>query len=157
MGQMATTSTTVTEIVVLGVFSPKPTAQSRVHSMILILLHSMMISISVIVVWGSWGWTFLGQGNLPRVNFPQFIEDNPQLWKIRYENYFDMYDVDPSKWIRIAYMHFEGRAACWLQRSSRECATGLGRSFMPKFMTALVVNNMSPLFVISSVFVKPLQ
>jgi hypothetical protein len=60
-----------------------------------------------------------GQGNLPRVNFPQFNGDNPQLWKTRCENYFDMYDVDPSKWIRAAYMHFEGRAACWLQSVER--------------------------------------
>jgi hypothetical protein len=60
-----------------------------------------------------------GQGNLPRVNFPQFNGDNPQLWKTRCENYFDMYDVDPSKCIRVAYMHFEGRAACWLQSVKR--------------------------------------
>lgn len=60
-----------------------------------------------------------GQGNLPRVNFPQFNGDNPQLWKTCSENYFDMYDVDPSKWIRVAYMHFEGRAACWLQSVER--------------------------------------
>lgn len=55
------------------------------------------------------------QGNLPRVNFPQFDGDNPQLWKTCYENYFDMYDVGLAKWIHVAYMHFEGRAVCWLQ------------------------------------------
>ena len=59
------------------------------------------------------------QGNLPRVNFPQFDGDNPQLWKTRYEDYFDMYDVGLAKWICVAYMHFEGRAVCWLQSVKR--------------------------------------
>lgn len=54
-------------------------------------------------------------GSLPRVNFPQFDSDNPQLWKTLTENYFDMYDVHPAMWLRVATMHFKGRAAGWLQ------------------------------------------
>lgn len=30
-----------------------------------------------------------------------------------------MYDVDPAMWIKVATMHFTGRAACWLQSAER--------------------------------------
>jgi hypothetical protein len=53
-----------------------------------------------------------GHGKLPHINFPQFDGDNPQLWKSHCEKYFDMYDVDPAMWIKVATMHFTGRAAC---------------------------------------------
>lgn len=60
-----------------------------------------------------------GWGNLPRVNFPCFDGDNPQLWKSLCENYFDMYEVHPTRWIRVATMHFSGRATGWLQSVGR--------------------------------------
>jgi hypothetical protein len=60
-----------------------------------------------------------GHGSLPRVNFPQFDGNNPQLWKTLCENYFDMYDVEPYMWIHVATMHFVGRAASWLQSIGR--------------------------------------
>jgi hypothetical protein len=44
---------------------------------------------------------------------------NPHLWKTLCENYFDMYEVDTVMWIRVATMHFEGRAASWLQSLRR--------------------------------------
>jgi hypothetical protein len=56
---------------------------------------------------------------LPRINFPQFDGDNPQLWKSRCESYFDMYEVDRHKWIKIASIHFGGRAVGWLQSIGR--------------------------------------
>jgi hypothetical protein len=33
----------------------------------------------------------------------------------RCQDYFTMYSVDPSVWIRIARMHFTGFVAQWLQ------------------------------------------
>jgi hypothetical protein len=49
------------------------------------------------------------------MNFPKFEGENPKLWKSRSERYFEMYDVDPSLWVMVALMHFEGPAARWLQ------------------------------------------
>lgn len=60
-----------------------------------------------------------GHGRLPHINFPQFDGTNPQLWKARCEDYFDMYDVEPYMWIKVAIMHFTGRAASWLQSTER--------------------------------------
>jgi hypothetical protein len=37
-----------------------------------------------------------GQGRLPKLQFPVFNGDEPQLWRSRCENYFDMYG-----WSRI--------------------------------------------------------
>ncbi|WVZ73357.1 hypothetical protein U9M48_021672 [Paspalum notatum var. saurae] len=59
-------------------------------------------------------------GRLPKLNFPQFDGENPKLWITRSENYFDMYGVEQSMWIRVASMHFEGVAARWLQSVQRE-------------------------------------
>lgn len=53
-------------------------------------------------------------GSLSCINFPHFDGDKPQLWKTCCENYFDMYDIEPAMWIRVATMHFSGRAAGWL-------------------------------------------
>jgi hypothetical protein len=47
--------------------------------------------------------------------FPKFDGDNPKLWQAKCENYFDMYTVAPSVWVRVATMHFEGPIAKWLQ------------------------------------------
>jgi hypothetical protein len=53
-------------------------------------------------------------GKLPKINFPKFESENPKLWQSRCENYFDMYPVDPSVWVNVATMHFEGPATHWL-------------------------------------------
>jgi hypothetical protein len=58
-------------------------------------------------------------GNIPKVPFPGFDGENPKLWQTRCQDYFTMYSVDTSVWIRIARMHFTGSAARWLQ--SVEC------------------------------------
>jgi hypothetical protein len=52
---------------------------------------------------------------LPKINFPVFTGEDPQLWLARCVNYFDMYGVEPSPWVRVVSMHIEGSAACWLQ------------------------------------------
>jgi hypothetical protein len=55
------------------------------------------------------------QGRLPKLNFLQFDGDNPKLWQSHCENYFDMYAVEQSLWVKVALIHFEGPAARWLQ------------------------------------------
>jgi hypothetical protein len=54
-------------------------------------------------------------GKLPKLHFPTFEGDNPKLWKSRYENYFEMYEIGNSVWVKVATMHFEGPVTCWLQ------------------------------------------
>jgi hypothetical protein len=54
-------------------------------------------------------------GKLPKINFPKFEGENSKLGKSRCENYFKMYDVDCSIWVKVATMHFEGPATRWLQ------------------------------------------
>jgi hypothetical protein len=53
----------------------------------------------------------LNLGHLPKMNFPQFDGDNPQLWITRAQNYFEMYYVPHQVWIRVATHHFISVAA----------------------------------------------
>lgn len=50
-------------------------------------------------------------GRLPKVPFPRFDGDNPRRWRTRAEKYFAMYAVDPSLWISVSEMHFDGPAS----------------------------------------------
>jgi hypothetical protein len=59
------------------------------------------------------------QACLLKLQFLVFSGEDPQLWCLRCENYFDMYGVESSLWIRVASMHFEGFAARWLQSVER--------------------------------------
>jgi hypothetical protein len=54
-------------------------------------------------------------GRLPKLNFPQFDGSQPRLWKSKCEKYFEMYETEYFMWVKVATMHFEGRAARWLQ------------------------------------------
>jgi hypothetical protein len=56
---------------------------------------------------------------LPKILFPMFVREDPQLWRSRCENYFEMYDVESNLWVRVASMHLEGPAAHWLQSVER--------------------------------------
>lgn len=62
-------------------------------------------------------------GNLPKLQFPLFDGDNPRLWKSTCEDYFHMYSVDPTVWIRISKMQFIRSAARWLQSVESQLAT----------------------------------
>ena len=50
----------------------------------------------------------------PRVDIPKFDGENPKLWQIRCEDYFDLYETSPRIWVRLAAMQFTGPAARWL-------------------------------------------
>ena len=41
-----------------------------------------------------------------RLLFPEFDGDNPKLWISRCEDYFELYNLDPSVWIKFSSMHF---------------------------------------------------
>lgn len=64
-----------------------------------------------------------GLSHLPKVSFPQFDGDRPQLWKANYESYFDMYEVELTVWVKTASLDFVGRAARWLQSMGRRLKT----------------------------------
>ena len=49
------------------------------------------------------------------MDFPIFYGENPKLWLSRCDDYFDMYFVEPSQWIRVATMRMTGVASRWLQ------------------------------------------
>ncbi|XP_066166261.1 uncharacterized protein [Oryza sativa Japonica Group] len=55
---------------------------------------------------------------LPKLDFPQFDDSDPQNWRLRCEHYFGVYGTHPDLWVRVATIYFIGRAASWL-RSSR--------------------------------------
>jgi hypothetical protein len=60
-----------------------------------------------------------GKGRLPKLKFLVFHGEDPQLRRFRCENYYDMYVVESSLWVRVASMHMEGSAARWLQSMER--------------------------------------
>jgi hypothetical protein len=61
----------------------------------------------------------VSQGRLPKLQFPVFSSDDPQLWKSRCESYFSMFGVEEILWIQVAGMHFEGAVAHWWQSVER--------------------------------------
>jgi hypothetical protein len=66
-------------------------------------------------LFGGEGPRYNSLGNLPKLNFSSFDGENPKLWQKRCEDYFHIYVVDPSVWIRVATMQFTGPAARWWQ------------------------------------------
>jgi hypothetical protein len=62
-------------------------------------------------IWEFWG---VSSGKLPKLNFPMFDGDNPKLWISRSEDYFNLFDLDPTRWVKIASMHLMAAASRWL-------------------------------------------
>jgi hypothetical protein len=54
-------------------------------------------------------------GRLPKLSFPRFDGDNPRHWRSLCKDYFEMYSVPSSLWIRVAKQHLDGAAARWFQ------------------------------------------
>jgi hypothetical protein len=59
------------------------------------------------------------QGRLPKIQFPVFNGEDPQLWKSRCESYFEMYGVESMIWVKVASMHLKGPSTHWLQSAER--------------------------------------
>jgi hypothetical protein len=54
-------------------------------------------------------------GRLPKLSFPRFDGDNPRHWLSLCFDYFEMYNVLSSVWIRVAKQHLDNAVARWLQ------------------------------------------
>uniref|UniRef100_A0ACD5XV49 Uncharacterized protein n=1 Tax=Avena sativa TaxID=4498 RepID=A0ACD5XV49_AVESA len=56
----------------------------------------------------------LSYHRMPKMDVPKFDGEQPKLWQIQCEDYFDMYGTAPSLWVRLASLQFTGPAARWL-------------------------------------------
>jgi hypothetical protein len=54
-------------------------------------------------------------GHMPKFPFPTFHGENVRLWISNAEDYFDMYQVEPHLWLKIAKQQFKDAAAHWIQ------------------------------------------
>jgi hypothetical protein len=52
-------------------------------------------------------------GRLPKLLFPRFDGDNPRHWHSLCEDYFDMYSIPSTIWIRVAKQHLDKGPARW--------------------------------------------
>jgi hypothetical protein len=52
---------------------------------------------------------------IPNLEFPTFDGTNPRLWIKYCETFFDVYNTDPSVWVKCATMRLVGSAALWYQ------------------------------------------
>ena len=66
----------------------------------------------------------------PEVEFHKFDGTNPKLWIKRCETYFDVYQTDPSLWVRLASMRMTGSAALWFQTLSNPTTTMTWETFV---------------------------
>lgn len=64
-------------------------------------------------------------GGVAPMTCPKFDGDNPIMWKVNCESYFDLYGIHPINWVKVATLNFTGNAAFWLQavRSQLEGVT----------------------------------
>jgi hypothetical protein len=56
----------------------------------------------------------LSRTRMPRMDVPRFDGENPKLWQLQCEDYFEMYHTAPHLWVRLASLQFSGPAARWL-------------------------------------------
>jgi len=73
-------------------------------------------------------------GKLPKLYFHRFDGENPKLWISRCEDYFEMYSVDSSYWVRLALNQLDGPAARW----SQSVAKRLKQSSWSEFSSLLL-------------------
>ncbi|XP_066323451.1 uncharacterized protein [Miscanthus floridulus] len=52
---------------------------------------------------------------MPQQDFSKFDGSNPKLWIKRCDAYFDVYDIPPDNWVKLATINFTGTAAFWMQ------------------------------------------
>jgi hypothetical protein len=45
-------------------------------------------------------------GKLPKLNFGMFDDMNPKHGLTHAKDYFELYNVDPAKWLKLYYVHF---------------------------------------------------
>jgi hypothetical protein len=54
-------------------------------------------------------------GRMPKMNFPTYEGEYTRLCVQQAEDYFEMYDVPPLRWVKVARMNFRGAAAHWIE------------------------------------------
>ncbi|WVZ95116.1 hypothetical protein U9M48_040918 [Paspalum notatum var. saurae] len=79
-------------------------------------------------VWDS-GGSSSSIGRLPKLQFPMFDGSQPRLWVKRSEDYFELYGVEPSLWIKVATLHFSSAAARWLPSVERRLSACTWQQF----------------------------
>lgn len=73
--------------------------RSLTHILILVLLVQV---VRIMLI----GETWAVQAIYPKsIHFPPFTGDQPKLWITCCEEYFDMYSVAPSLWVRVSSIH----------------------------------------------------
>jgi hypothetical protein len=70
-------------------------------------------------------------GRMPKMNFPTYEGEYTRLWVQQVEDYFEMYDVPPLRWVKVARMNFRGAAARWIESLARFLYTA-SPSFWPR-------------------------
>lgn len=57
----------------------------------------------------------------PKLEFPKFEGNDPKGWILKAEQYFDFVHIEEEKKIKLAGLHFEGKASVWFRyyQSSR--------------------------------------
>lgn len=53
--------------------------------------------------------------SMPKMQFPKFDGENPQIGRDNCESYFELYQLPEGMWRTAAHIHFEGNAAKWYQ------------------------------------------
>lgn len=66
---------------------------------------------------------------LPKMPFPQFIGEQPKIWKDKCLDYFRIFDVPDHMWVAMASMNFDKNAAKWLQVYKAQFGLGTWDSF----------------------------
>jgi hypothetical protein len=64
---------------------------------------------------GTYGHQHESSYKLPKIDFPRFEGEHPQMWKEKCEKYFAMYSVPPHVWVSFATINFKGNAELWSQ------------------------------------------
>ncbi|KAL8091683.1 hypothetical protein AgCh_034082 [Apium graveolens] len=49
----------------------------------------------------------------PKIEFPRFNGIDPKGWVLKAEQYFDFVSIEEAKKVKLAVMHFEGKASTW--------------------------------------------
>lgn len=52
---------------------------------------------------------------MPKMMFPRFSGEHPQIWKDQCLDYFRVFNISPLLWLTTATLHLDGNAAIWLQ------------------------------------------
>ena len=52
---------------------------------------------------------------MPQLDFPKFSGTSPKFWIKQCDTYFDLYEVPPENWVKLATINFTGTATFWMQ------------------------------------------